>query len=1004
MKVEREMKEHWIRRLAAVSLIVAVGTGAGTMLQAQEEEKIGNSGGGDFRIEEQVPEDRVQKETDVTENTSTESGKTETTETEIKPTVKEKKQVKNKKRTAGIKKQLAENGQTLLNVGAGDIRITKDGASGGGLASTETNLNPKGYWIQGTTDTNNLIVEKEVTTSLTLDQVNITASSKINCIDVSHANVTITLRGKNFLTNNSGRNDASDGNSGNGVTKDGMDGELTIQCESASKKGHRCDDSCGSLKAYGNPNQYHAGAIGSSWKNHRTKNENGFCNFTIKGGNIEASAGEHTPGIGSACDSEVYGGYTKDIVITGGNITATGTAYGSGIGSGYGNKVDGIYITGGTVKAYGGKYGPGIGASAPQSGYSGPTKETRNVKISGGETVVIAVGDEGTGMPGIGSAAGNSKVFDVTADPEFGYQGYIQDGTSLENYTFMDGTPFKEETAINVGRFYTKVYFGPFRDSNEIAKDTKEQIGANHVISQTGGKVFTEEQLMALTRVTGKQENGTDFPKEKITFDDQQQITEINNAKAAGKTGEFDLTFTTPNGTKTTVKVYLKAVGTDAADMNPEQGEPTIGADNFQQDTGGDAFSEDDVRNLSAVKGKDSDGTTYPQNGFTVDSGELAAVNDAKTSGKGGAFPLTFTSPDNKTATVIVTLKVYDQTAADETTGETVKGLDIISQTGGKAFTENELKELSQVSASDGHGDPVSQDDLKFPKPDQLEAINQAKISQKTGDFPLTIAAPGGTTITIRVYLRENAGGQPEDGQKQGIIGADNYTQPTGGKAFAQEDIVKLCGAKGKDAYGNNAAVSADKTQLDTINKAKTAEKTGIFKLGFVMEDGKRIEVLITLTGIHHVTFDPNGGDYKPGNQTVEGGKRIEEPEEPKKEGYIFEGWYYTNEDGTQKKWDFTDPVNNSMALKAKWKKIPKNTSVEEKNTTTGHSSTGTKSKNEGKWKYNEVKGGNKSGQNSGTDVAQTGDEGKQIWLFGCIVAGAAGIFIWIGSRRRDRS
>lgn len=46
MKVEREMKEHWIRRLAAVSLIVAVGTGAGTMLQAQEEEKIGNSGGG----------------------------------------------------------------------------------------------------------------------------------------------------------------------------------------------------------------------------------------------------------------------------------------------------------------------------------------------------------------------------------------------------------------------------------------------------------------------------------------------------------------------------------------------------------------------------------------------------------------------------------------------------------------------------------------------------------------------------------------------------------------------------------------------------------------------------------------------------------------------------------------------------------------------------------------------------------------------------------------------
>ena len=66
-------------------------------------------------------------------------------------------------------------------------------------------------------------------------------------------------------------------------------------------------------------------------------------------------------------------------------------------------------------------------------------------------------------MPGIGSAGGNGKVFNVTAAPDFGYQEYIQDGTSLTDYSFVDG------------KFYTKLYFGPFRDTNEIEKWMQEQ-------------------------------------------------------------------------------------------------------------------------------------------------------------------------------------------------------------------------------------------------------------------------------------------------------------------------------------------------------------------------------------------------------------------------------------------------------------------------------------------------------------------------------------------------
>ncbi|MCB6759255.1 hypothetical protein LI123_23195, partial [Phocaeicola vulgatus] len=53
-------------------------------------------------------------------------------------------------------------------------------------------------------------------------------------------------------------------NTGNALTKDGMDGSLTLQCEHANEKGHKCDKSCGSLLAKGNPELWHVGAIGST--------------------------------------------------------------------------------------------------------------------------------------------------------------------------------------------------------------------------------------------------------------------------------------------------------------------------------------------------------------------------------------------------------------------------------------------------------------------------------------------------------------------------------------------------------------------------------------------------------------------------------------------------------------------------------------------------------------------------------------------------------------------
>ena len=959
------MKKQWMRCLAAVSLIVAVGTGAGNVLKAHEEEMAGKFGGGISRIEDVAPE-----------------------------------------KQSAAKKALAENGQTLLDVGQGNVRITQNGASGGGLAEEETSLNPKGYWITGTTTSNNIEVSEGVETRITLDNVNITvgradtANENWDCINVSHADVTITLVGKNKLLCNSGRTqDGGRSNTGNALAKDGMDGSLTIRCVNAGKKGHQCDDSCGSLVAEGNRELWHAGAIGSTLRNVDSKEDCGFANFTINGGNIEALAGLHTPGIGSACVSElVNGGYTKDIYITGGNVKAVGTSYGSGIGSGCGNKVDRIYITGGYVEAYGGAYAPGIGASVRINSQIGQTEITSNIEISGGDTVVKAIGDKNTNMPGIGSGGGNSKVSNMASSPDFGYQGYIQDGTSETEYTFTDGTPFKEKTAIEVGKFYTMVYFGPFRDANEIEKDTKDQIGANHVISKTGGEAFGEDQLKGLTMVTGKNEDGKDFSEDELSFVNQEQINAINSAKTKGETGEFPLTFQTPNGTQTTVTVYLKGEGTDAAEINPEKLEPTIGADGFQQDTGGEAFSEEEVRQLASVQGKDSGGTTYSQEDFVADAGQLEVINQAKTSGKGGSFELTFTSPDGKKATVEVVLRAYDETAVNETTGEQIKGLDIISKTGGEAFTEEQLKELSAVTAQNEDGDLIERADLIFLDDDQIKAINEAKTNGKTGDFPLTIETPDGTGITIHVYLRENGTDQTNPSEEEnriGSLGANDITQPTGGKAFSEAEIAELCGVKGKDKYGNNVTLRVDKGQLDKINKAKEAGKTGTFNLTFSMEDGTKAEVTVTLFGDHTVSFDPNGGDYQPKDQTVVGGRQAVEPKEPKKEGYIFEGWYYTDENGKEVKWNFDTPVNESMTLKAKWKKQPevdeddKTDHIEKKNSTKQNKKENGK---EADWKYKEL--------TKQKGVEKTGDENRILWIALCI-AGAAGAIACVFGRKR---
>ena len=872
----------------------------------------------------------------------------------------------------------------------GSIQIKASGAAGGGLTQAEESLNPKGYWITGTTTTNKIVVDPGVTTELTFDNVSITNQSRSeNCVTVSHANVIITLIGENKLS--------CEKQDYGALVKNGMDDtELTLQCEHINEKGHRCKtETCGSLNVGGTT--LHVTAIGSSVTGRDVDGESGFSNLKIKGGIITAQAGDHNCAIGAACCTFSYKKkYTKNISISGGVVRAIGGTYCAGIGSGCWTPTDGIYITGGEVYASGGTDSPGIGSGGHKivPGAKGVTNlDLSNVVVSGGDTVVKAVGDQGSNMPGIGCGGApigepEGVIKNVCAVPDNGYQGYIQDGTTENDYDFTGDTPFSTETAISVEKYYTKIYFGPYRDENTIAKGTKEQIGANHVISKTGGSGFTESQLKTLTKVNGKQEDGKSFPLDELTFTDQKQIEKINQAKTAGKVGDYPLTYTTPKKTEVTVLVCLRDSGTDSAKIDPENPIPTIGANDFEKDTGGDAFTEEQIKDYGEVKGKDKDGNTISLKDFVVDAEQFQKINEAKTSGKPGVFDLTYTAEGGNKVTVKVSLVGYDEITEDADGGETIKGMNIISRTGGEGFTEDQLKGLSRVKAFDEHGQEIPAEDLLFSNPDQITSINQAKTAGEIGDYSLSFQTIQGTEVTVTVYLRDDGTDGAKEETPEASIAANDASHKTGGTAFTEEELIKLCKAKGKDEARNNAELDIDKEQMEKLNAAKQAGKTGVFDLTFSVAGGKEAKVKITLTGEHKVKFNPNGGDFTPKTQTVIGGKCAVEPKEPKREGYTFEGWYYQDENGKEQMWDFETPVHSDISLKAKWSKEPEeNTSSEQENSTGEDKNGGDKKKKKKESYYWDSKDVTKNYENSEYAV-KTGDMDHMEAVAVMIIAG----------------
>ena len=123
-------------------------------------------------------------------------------------------------------------------------------------------------------------------------------------------------------------------------------------------------------------------------------------------GSLNAEGGALSAGIGGSYNGYSANNGTKNIIITGGTVTATGGDGGAGIGGGNGGAAENITITGSTVTATGGS-ALGFGGAGIGGGSDGRNSDSngKNITITG--STVTATGDRGGA--GIGGGAGESN-------------------------------------------------------------------------------------------------------------------------------------------------------------------------------------------------------------------------------------------------------------------------------------------------------------------------------------------------------------------------------------------------------------------------------------------------------------------------------------------------------------------------------------------------------------------------------------------------------------------
>ncbi|MBP1534303.1 MAG: InlB B-repeat-containing protein, partial [Ruminococcus sp.] len=649
--------------------------------------------------------------------------------------------------------------------------------------------------------------------------------------------------------------------------------------------------------------------------------------LTIKGnGSLTANGGSQSAGIGlsRAWDVDAMGG---DIVIEGGNITATGDNFGAGIGTGvsYGNGTDNtatignITIKGGTVKAIG-----GTNQSYPGSGIG------KGGAYSNGHAVVgtITIYDDIDMVDA--SSISESIVYmhettDVTASTS-DYFTIIENGNRriivqkvtpttayIPDQTYT-GSEIKPEPQVmagslsltkgadyeysytnntNVGTAKVTVTFkGDYASLGSVEKEF-------NIVRAT--PTVTAPTANTLTYNGGEQElvtaGSTNFGNVLYSLDGETYSENIPKGKDAG-----------------TYTVYYK-VDTENYYYAPQTVEVTIAESYTITWKNGDEILETDnyvpggatPEYNGETPTKDADAQyTYTFSGWSpaVDTVTGNATYTAQFSKATREYAVTWKDGDGNT------LKT-DQVAYGETpayTGDTPTK----TATAQYTYTFNETWDTA-ISAVTGDVTYTAQFD---------STVNKYTVTWKNGDTVLETDenVPYGTTPTYdgetptktadAMYTYSFAGWSPEISDVTGNV---TYTAQFSSTAKSYTITYKVDGEIYKTesvSYGNSIALPDAPTREGytfsgwqtsyTTMPASDIEITGTFAIN-----------------TYAVNFvDADGVTALADTQAVSWNEKASAPDNPTKDGFVFLYW---TADGTTE-YDFETAVTDNLTLRAVWK------------------------------------------------------------------------------------
>ncbi len=142
----------------------------------------------------------------------------------------------------------------------------------------------------------------------------------------------------------------------------------------------------------------------------------------------------------------------------------------------------------------------------------------------------------------------------------------------------------------------------------------------------------------------------------------------------------------------------------------------------------------------------------------------------------------------------------------------------------------------------------------------------------------------------------------------------EGYTFEEGLKATLNGEEIKLDVVKSPNQYKFEKEFEIKKEAATVTEKPKVSEEPKISEAPKTTAAPKVTEKPEEV--YYTITFETNGGN-KIASQKVKENELAKMPEVPKKEGYIFEAWYWNK--ALTKEFDFTEPVDDDYDLYAKW-------------------------------------------------------------------------------------